>query len=96
LSESKAKILQEVSHSAPPILSVIALDANSTLYVSNSVEKNSLSHGTPNRPELGQATESDTAPDPHRGPHRHFQKFLAGYILFAFHASSQGDSCAIF
>src|SRR6267378_6161397 len=37
-------------------------------------------------------SESNTARDPHRGPYRHFQKFLAGYILFAFHASFQGDS----
>jgi hypothetical protein len=44
-------------------------------------------NGTRNRPELGQGSESDTAPDNHCGPHRHFQKFLAGYILFAFHAS---------
>src|SRR3984893_14747164 len=41
-------------------------------------------NGTPNRPELEQGSESDTVPDPHRCPNRHFQKFLAGYILFAF------------
>src|SRR6267378_6292432 len=52
------------------------------------VAKEFSSNGTPNRPELGQGSESDIAPDPRRGPHRHFQKFLAGYILFAFPASS--------
>jgi hypothetical protein len=97
LSESEANILQEISHSAPPISSVIALDVISTLSVNNSAEKSFLSYGTLNRPELGQLARNRTQ---HKAVAtsriRHFQKFLAGYILFAFHASFQGDSCAIF
>jgi hypothetical protein len=53
-------------------------------------------NGTPNRPELEQGSESNTAPDPHRCPHRHFQNSSPDISSLRSMPHHQGASCAIF